>query len=155
MPAQESDFFKSFDTDGDGVISFGEYQVILMLLALPLEVGAPGVLGHTSPRSHPPCCGTCEGACTATARQPARKQRDAQGSLGPARGQDLATIFAMFDEDDSGRISRVEWEAVTAALQTRLKRVSPVHRTGAKLHTGWAPAPPALTCARVGTRQLS
>lgn len=38
MTAQESDFFKSFDTDGDGVISFGEYQVILMLLALPLEV---------------------------------------------------------------------------------------------------------------------
>ena len=32
-----SDFFASFDTDGDGVISFSEYQLILMLLAIPLE----------------------------------------------------------------------------------------------------------------------
>ena len=35
---QGSDFFASFDTDGDGVISFSEYQLILMLLAIPLEV---------------------------------------------------------------------------------------------------------------------
>lgn len=51
----------------------------------------------------------------------------------------MGTIFAMFDEDDSGCISLAEWEAVTGALQTRLKRVSPVHRTGAKLHTGCVP----------------
>ena len=58
---QESDFFKSFDTDGDGVISFGEYQVILMLLALPLEVRVSGLLLlHTL--SFNPCmlvCTTC------------------------------------------------------------------------------------------------
>ena len=50
----------------------------------------------------------------------------------------MGTIFAMFDADDSGAISLTEWETVTGALQKRLKRVSPVHRTGAKLHTGCA-----------------
>ena len=38
---QGSDFFASFDTDGDGVISFSEYQLVLMLLAIPLEVLPP------------------------------------------------------------------------------------------------------------------
>lgn len=64
--------------------------------------------------------------------------------------QDLGTIFAMFDEDNSGAISLSEWETVTGALQARLKRVSPVHRTGARLHTGCAPAPTACA-ARVLT----
>lgn len=34
---QSSDFFKQFDTDGDGYISFSEYLMIVTFLAIPLE----------------------------------------------------------------------------------------------------------------------
>lgn len=34
---QNSDFFKLFDTDGDGYISFSEYLMIVTFLAIPLE----------------------------------------------------------------------------------------------------------------------
>ena len=35
---KNSDFFKQFDTDGDGYISFSEYLLIVTFLAIPLEV---------------------------------------------------------------------------------------------------------------------
>ena len=34
---KNSDFFKQFDTDGDGYISFTEYLMIVTFLAIPLE----------------------------------------------------------------------------------------------------------------------
>ena len=42
----------------------------------------------------------------------------------------------MFDEDNSGAISLQEFEKVTSALRQRLRRVSRVARTGAKLDAG-------------------
>jgi Ca2+-binding EF-hand superfamily protein len=34
---QNNDFFKMFDEDGDGLISFSEYLMIVTFLAIPLE----------------------------------------------------------------------------------------------------------------------
>ena len=50
--------------------------------------------------------------------------------------QDVRTVFSMFDEDDSGAISLEEFGKVTAALRRRLRRVSRVARTGARLDAG-------------------
>ena len=38
MFAQKNDFFKMFDEDGDGLVSFSEYLMIVTFLAIPLEV---------------------------------------------------------------------------------------------------------------------
>ena len=38
---QESDFFKKLDSDGDGLLSFQEYMLIITLLSIPDHVCTP------------------------------------------------------------------------------------------------------------------
>ena len=47
--------------------------------------------------------------------------------------QDVKVVFSMFDLNDDGSINLREFEEITAALQSRLKRVSGTQRTGARL----------------------
>ena len=37
---QDSKFFQMFDVDGDGLISYPEYLLLITFLSIPVEVGA-------------------------------------------------------------------------------------------------------------------
>ena len=37
---QDSKFFQMFDVDGDGLISYSEYLLLITFLSIPVEVGA-------------------------------------------------------------------------------------------------------------------
>lgn len=37
MQAEQDDFFKMFDTNGDGLISFSEYLLLLTFLSIPIS----------------------------------------------------------------------------------------------------------------------
>ncbi len=72
--------------------------------------------------------------------------------------QDVETIFAMFDDDDSGAISLEEFLRVTTALRSRLRRVSHLRRTGMQSDKYVHPLKSAVcsctTCMQAFTKSL-
>lgn len=124
---KNSDFFKQFDTDGDGYISFSEYLLIVTFLAIPLEVTFHAALLLPV---NPKCCEPDSGG-RSTFLYPMEDVRTTYLSiLRSACLQDVEIIFSMFDDDDSGAISLTEFKRVTTALRLRLRRVSHLQRTG-------------------------
>ncbi|KAK9840845.1 hypothetical protein WJX81_008619 [Elliptochloris bilobata] len=85
-PPAASAFFEQFDLDGDGLISYEEFLLVMSFLAILPE--------------------------------------------------DVATVFAVLDENANSMISKEEFAAVTAALRRRLRRVSHLQRTGLETSSG-------------------
>jgi hypothetical protein len=137
-PQPASPFFAQFDLDGDGLIRRGRPLDLCANMPIVTVYWFPsrgcwgaqlrGVsAGHVFP-GYPSGGARLAGIAQAGPPVALPHARGAPHTSGG--GQDVATVFAVLDEDANAMISRAEFAAVTGALRRRLRRVSHVSRTG-------------------------
>lgn len=147
QPQIASDFFAHFDLDGDGLISYEEYLLVMSFLAILPEVRAsckgPVLVSHLWP-SCPCCCKGPRGVFCQAACLVAQCSNWKNKGCPFACEQDVATVFAVLDENANSMISKEEFAAVTGALRRRLRRVSHLQRTGLDTSSGRCLPSPTL-----------